>query len=196
MSRTAPVRVAVIVGSIREGRFGPTAAEWFVGNAQRHDGVEVDVVDLAHTRLPERLVEDDEDTPAEVHALSERLSRADAFVVVTAEYNRSFPASLKTAIDWFYEEWQAKPVGFVSYGGISAGMGAVEQLRLVFAELQAATVRDAVCFPNYWDLFDVDGNWPKDRKGPDEAARTMLDKLTWWARALGTHREAVPYPKN
>ncbi len=76
------------------------------------------------------------------------LSEADAFIVVTPEYNHSFTASLKFVLDLVYEPWQGKPVAFVSYGGISGGLRAVEQLRLVFAELHAVTVRDTVSFAN------------------------------------------------
>ncbi|GAB3832488.1 hypothetical protein GCM10027610_024720 [Dactylosporangium cerinum] len=76
-----------------------------------------------------------------------RLTAADAFVVVTPEYNRSFPAPLKTAIDWFYEEWHAKPVTFVSYGRESGGLHATAQLRQVFNELQTVTMRNTVSLP-------------------------------------------------
>ncbi|GAA0981437.1 NAD(P)H-dependent oxidoreductase [Nocardiopsis tropica] len=190
---TAPVRVAVIVGSTREGRFCPTAADWFAGRAETHAGVEVDVVDLAAARLPDTLVESSP-LPAEVGALAPRIAAADAFVVVTPEYNHSFPAPLKTAVDWFFDEWRAKPVGFVSYGGVSGGLRAVEQLRLVFAELQATTVRSTVCFPNFWDRFDADGGWPRSPEGAEEAAADMLAQLTWWAHALRAHRGRVPYP--
>ncbi|WP_435107427.1 NADPH-dependent FMN reductase [Nocardiopsis synnemataformans] len=191
-SGDAPVRVCVIVGSTREGRFGPTAAAWFQDRARQYDGVETDVVDLAEDRLPDRLVEGE--LPAAVAALAPRLAAADAFVVVTPEYNHSFPAPLKTAIDWFVGEWRAKPVGFVSYGGVSGGLRAVEQLRQVFAELRAVTVRDSVSFADFWDRFDADGGWPSEPKAAEGAAAGMLDELTWWARALRAHREAVPYP--
>ncbi len=76
-----------------------------------------------------------------VAAFRERIDRADAFVVVTPEYNHAYPAVLKFMIDCAYAEWQAKPVAFVSYGGISGGLRAVEQLRLVFAELHADAAR-------------------------------------------------------
>ena len=78
----------------------------------------MDVIDLADARLPDVL---STEPAASVQATSQRLGAADAFVVVTPEYNRSFPASLKNAIDWHFKEWQAKPVGFVSYGGMSGG---------------------------------------------------------------------------
>lgn len=191
-SGDAPVRVCVIVASAREGRFGPTAAAWFRERTRGHGGVAVDPVDLAGTRLPERLTEGE--PPAAVAALAPRLAAADAFVVVTPEYNHSFPAPLKTAIDWFVDEWRAKPVGFVSYGGASGGLRAVEQLRQVFAELRAVTVRDSVSFADFWDRFDAEGGWPSEPEAAEEAAARMLDELTWWARALRAHRAAVPYP--
>ena len=121
----------------------------------------MDVIDLAEARLPDVL---SNQPAASVTATSQRLAAADAFVVVTPEYNHSFPASLKNAIDWHFKEWQAKPVGFVSYGGMSGGLRAVEHLRQVFVELHAVTVRDAVSFHGVWGLFDTDGQ-PKDAAG-------------------------------
>lgn len=136
-----PIRVAVIVGSVREGRQGKAVTDWFLGAAAGHGGLELDVIDLADVDLP--LVMPGwggEPTPAAAAVLagvSPRLAQADAFVVVTPEYNHSFPAALKNVIDWHYAQWRAKPVGFVSYGGLGGGLRAVEQLRLVFAELRA-----------------------------------------------------------
>src|SRR3954452_10012429 len=137
------LRLAIIIGSTREGRFAPTVARWFGEQADRRDDLTVDVVDLAEAQLPDTLT----NTPGpKVEALRQRLSGAEAFVVVTPEYNRSFPASLKNAIDWYSKEWRAKPVAFVSYGGIAGGLRAVEQLRQVFTELHAVTIRDTVSF--------------------------------------------------
>ncbi|TDC57491.1 NADPH-dependent oxidoreductase [Actinomadura sp. KC345] len=183
------LRLAVIVGSTREGRFGPTAARWFLGRARQRRDMDVDVLDLAEDRLPAVLTAD---RPPEVEAVGRRLEAADAYVVVTAEYNHSFPASLKNAIDWFLTEWQAKPVGFVSYGGVAGGLRAVEQLRLVFAELHAVTVRDSVSFSNYPGLFDGAGD-PVDPETCDGAAKIMLDQLAWWAGALREARARTPY---
>lgn len=196
-SAHAATRLAVIVGSVREGRFGPVVASWFAGEAARFGGFdEVDVVDLADHRLP--LVfpgfgtEPDAETARISGKLSERLNAADAFVVVTPEYNHSFPASLKNAVDWFHAEWQAKPVGFVSYGGMSGGLRAVEQLRQIFAELHAVTVRDSLSFHSAWDRFDDDGR-PHDAEGTSLAAKGMLGQLKWWADALSAARVRKPY---
>ena len=90
-------------------------------------------------------------------SLQQALGLADAFVVVTPEYNHGYPAPLKELIDSVNAEWQAKPVAFVSYGGVSGGLRAVEQLRLVFAELHAVTIRDSVSFPGAWEQFDESG---------------------------------------
>lgn len=120
------------------------------------------------------------------------LSAADAFVVLTPEYNHSFPAGLKNLIDWHYTEWRAKPVALVSYGGLAGGLRAAEHLRQVFAELHAVTVRDTVSFHGAGASFDADGK-PRDSAGPAAAADVMLDQLAWWARALREAKEKRPY---
>jgi NAD(P)H-dependent FMN reductase len=122
--------------------------------------------------------------------LHRRLEQADAFVVVTPEYNHGYPASLKQAIDLAKRPWQAKPVGFVSYGGLSGGLRAVEQLRLVFAELHATTVRDTVSLHSPWSAFEAGGAGPA---GADAAAQILLDRLAWWGSALRRARTALPY---
>ncbi|MFI0351791.1 NADPH-dependent FMN reductase [Actinomadura sp. 9N407] len=187
------LRMAIIIGSTRSGRFGPTVAGWFAGHARRRPDLDVDVVDLAGVRLPDTLGDHDEPVPAPVRELAPRLAAADAFVVVTPEYNRSFPAPLKTAIDWYYEEWKAKPVALVSYGRESGGLHAAAQLRQIFAELHAVTIRDGIALPCYWEDFAADGTWPKTNAACNTAVKTTLDQLAWWARALRDARTAVPY---
>ena len=123
----------------------------------------VDPIDLAHAGLRSvhpRTLDPDE------QLYVERIGRADGFVVVTPEYNHAYPAGLKHAIDLPRDEWRQKPVAFVSYGGLAGGLRAVEQLRLVFAELHATTVRDTVSFHNFYECFD-DAGQPHDRTGTD-----------------------------
>jgi NAD(P)H-dependent FMN reductase len=189
MSNNNSLHLAIIIGSTRQGRFAPTVADWFAGQASQRDDMTVDVIDLAEARLPDVLSE----KPApELAAITSRLVDADAFVVVTPEYNHSFPAPLKTAIDWHSKEWRAKPVGFVSYGGISGGLRAVEQLRQVFAELHAVTVRDTVSFHGAWAQFDPEGRL-KDPDRYEKTARSMLDQLAWWGYALREAKAQRPY---
>lgn len=175
----APVRLTVIVASTRPGRFGPIVASWFVRQAAARDGLVVDVLDLAALEVAGA-------------RLAAAVGGADAVVVVTPEYNHSFPGPLKIAVDSLRDEWLAKPVGFVSYGGISGGLRAVEALRLVFAELHAVTVRDTVSFPLAWERFDTDGE-PTDGAAVCAAAGRLLDQLTWWADATRAARENRAY---
>jgi NAD(P)H-dependent FMN reductase len=192
------LNLAVIIGSVREGRFGPVVANWFVEQAEQHGQFAVDLIDLADTPLPLELppvlpaLEPNMARPAEMAGLTRRIEAADVIVVVTPEYNRSFPASLKAAIDWHYTEWQAKAIGFVGYSGGSGGVLAVEHLRQVFSELQAHTVRDYVTFPRYYQLFSPDGTL-RDAEGPNAAAKVLLDQLLWWGSVLRDARRDRPY---
>lgn len=189
----APLKVAVILGSNREGRFGPVIADWFLGRAARYEGIETELIDVVTARLPTALSFcPTPEEAARVAAVSARLAAADAFVVLTPEYNHSFPAPLKNLIDWHRAEWQAKPVAFVSYGGRSGGLRAVEQLRQVFAETHTVSVRDTVSFHNAGALFDDEGNH-RDPADVDAAAKALLDQLVWWGNALRDARNRHPY---
>jgi NAD(P)H-dependent FMN reductase len=184
-----PLNLGIVIGSTRQGRFAPTIANWFSARASLREDMRVDIVDLAEANLPDTL----SDKPAlEVTAITRRLAAADAFVIVTPEYNHSFPAPLKTAIDWHSKQWQAKPVGFVSYGGVSGGLRAVEQLRLVLAELHAVTVRDTVSFHGAWGLFTPDGLL-KHPEHHERATNSMLNQISWWGHALQKAKEEQPY---
>lgn len=186
------LRLGVIIGSTRNDRFCPIPSRWIAEHARQRGDLEVDVIDLLDEDLPVIQNGDDENTPLpdRVLALQPRIVEADAFIVVTPVYNRSFPASLKNAIDWYFEEWSAKAIGFVSYGGINGGIPAVEHLRQVFNEVNAATVRNSVSFANFWEKFDEDGQ-PIDSVGTNAAAKSLLDQLTWWGHALRNARRAT-----
>jgi NAD(P)H-dependent FMN reductase len=120
------LKLAVIVGSIRDGRYCPTVSAWFAGQAQAHADYDVDVIDLADVPLPLQgqvtPVPTGDYAAPEVRAFAKRIGAADGFVIVTPEYNHGYPGPLKIAIDAVYPEWIAKPVGFVSYGGIAGGL--------------------------------------------------------------------------
>jgi NAD(P)H-dependent FMN reductase len=191
-------KLVIIIGSVREGRFGPTVASWVADQSRTHGAFDVEVVDLAEAEVPPTLpavspkyAGDGYPRPAGMAALTAALDRADAFIVVTPEYNHSYPASLKAAIDWHFTQWTAKPVAFVSYGGAAGGRHAVLHLENVLTELHAVTIRDGLAFPNYFTAWQ-DGH-PLD---PETSgyAKTLLDQLAWWAGALRSAREAVPYP--
>lgn len=175
------LRLALIYGSVREGRFCDIVARWAASEVTRRAEFALDPIDPA------------DGWPAIDAALfRSRLDAADAVILVTPEYNHSYPGPLKMLIDSAGREWQAKPVAFVSYGGVSGGLRAVEHLRGVVAELHAVALRDTVSFPNAWELFGRNGR-PIDEFGPSQAMRTMLDQLAWWARTLKAGREASTY---
>ena len=195
---TEHIELVIIIGSVREGRFGPVVAEWVAERAREHGAFKVEVVDLADVEIPVALpaappkfAGADYPRPAGMAPLTTALDRADAILIVTPEYNHSYPASLKAAIDWHFTHWTAKPVGFVSYGGAAGGRHAVLHLENVLTELHAVTIRDGLSFPNYFTSWQ-DGR-PLDSDA-DTYARAMLDQLAWWAAALSNARSTVPYP--
>jgi NAD(P)H-dependent FMN reductase len=179
------IKVAVIYGSTRPGRFCDTVVRWTVERIVASGRYEIEVIDPA-------------EAPGggggglAARPMQERLSEADAFVVVTPEYNHGYPAPLKELIDSCGPEWHAKPVAFVSYGGVSGGLRAVEQLRLVFAELHAVTIRDSVSFAGAWEQFDAAGAVVNPER-VHRSMETVLHRLQWWALALRNARGAMPY---
>ncbi|MEQ8288076.1 NAD(P)H-dependent oxidoreductase [Thalassospira sp.] len=182
--------VAVIYGSAREGRFCDTVGNWVVRTLKTDRDISVDVLDPAVLNLPAAHVGAEHQGVRDLHAT---LGEADAFIVVTPEYNHSFTGELKLLIDAAKAQWKRKPLAFVSYGGMAGGLRAVEQLRLVFAELHVVTMRDVVSFANAWDRFDASGVPVDD--GTDAALCHMVTDLKWWAGALRDARYPQAAPK-
>jgi NAD(P)H-dependent FMN reductase len=186
MNNTDPLRVAVVIGSNREGRFGDVVAHWFIESVSAMDGLDLDTIDLADLDLHTSIRAT---PPPTVSAISTRVADADAFVFITPEYNHSYPASIKAFIDHHVDEWSGKAVGFVSYGGMGGGLRSVEALRLVFASLNAVTVRNTVSFANAWNQF-VDG--VPVYEGSDAAAESLVNQIKWWGHALRQARRGTP----
>ncbi|NTX14964.1 NAD(P)H-dependent oxidoreductase [Myxococcus sp. CA056] len=190
-------RLGIVIGSTRPGRRAEVVARWVHAAGQRHAAVvagdaTLELVDLADHDLP--LL--DEPIPAirgdYRHAHTRKWAATvgafDGFVFVTPEYNHSFPAALKNAIDFLYAEWNDKAAGFVSYGGLG-GVRAVEHLRTTLAEVKVATVRAQVSLSKYTDvaLFTDPGNW-SPAPAQEAALHTLLDEVLAWSRALKTLR--------
>lgn len=192
-------KLLIIVGSVRAGRFGPVVASWVADRARAHGGFDVGVLDLADVELPLALPADSPKfagdaypRPAGLGPVTAALADADAFVLVTPEYNHSYPASLKAAIDWHFTQWAAKPVAFVSYsGGATGGRHAVLHLENVLSELHAVPLQARLAFPEYFTRWRDGAPLDPESEG---YAKALLDQLAWWAAALRTAREAVPYP--
>jgi NAD(P)H-dependent FMN reductase len=138
----------ILIASVRSARVGGAVGEWVARRATEHGGFTLDVVDLAELRLP--LMEEPEHPKLRRYAAdhtkawSERVDAADGFVLVMPEYNHSFTAPLKNALDYLVEEWRGKPVGTVSYGGLAGGSRAVVALEPVLANLELQSVRPGV----------------------------------------------------
>ncbi|WP_337182287.1 NADPH-dependent FMN reductase [Shinella sp.] len=179
--------IALIYGSGRQGRFADTIAGWLepeLAGFGQYDIVRVDPAELAFT--PGGL------DAASAGIVESAISQADAFLIVTPEYNHAYPAALKAVIDCCFRPWHAKPVAFVSYGGVSGGLRAVEQLRLVFAELHAVAIRETVSLAHAWTQFDPAGNPFRPGQLNGQLA-VLMKRLTWWAEALKAARIATRY---
>ena len=188
------LKVKIIMGSTREGRNGGKVGEYVQGVAATEPGWEVEYLDLKTLDLPmyadavsPSFRESLDGLPEVIKEWSHSIEEADAYIIVTPEYNHGYPAPLKNAIDWLFKEWNRKPVAFVSYGALLAGGRAVEQLRQVVAELHMTSIRAQVLFPAVWEAFDTNGQ-PKD-PATEERVRGMFRELSWWGNALKEARE-------
>jgi NAD(P)H-dependent FMN reductase len=178
MPRLRP-RLSIVIASTRPGRAGVPIAEWFAARARAHGAFAVEIIDLAEVDLP---FMDEPNHPrlrryvhAHTQAWSARVDAADAFVFVTPEYNYGFTAPLKNAIDYLHEEWQHKPVGFVSYGGVAAGTRAVQMLKQVVTTLKMVPLVEAVSIP-FHTQFIADGV-VQANDVVEQAATVMLGEL-------------------
>ena len=186
------IKIAIILGSTRPGRNGEAVAKWVYQVAQKRGDAEFELVDIKDFNLP--LL--DEPAPPimgqyskpHTKAWAAKIGSFDAYVFVTPEYNHGTSGALKNAIDFLFAEWNNKAAGFVSYGG-AGGARAVEQLRLVLAEVQIATVRNQVLLSMFTDFE----NFSVFKPGPQQktSVNAMLDQLIAWGAALKTLREPV-----
>ena len=168
-------KLMIVVGSVRPGRAGLPVAEWVREHATASSDFEIDFVDLAELALP---FMDEPNHPAKrqytkPHTLawSERVDAADAFIFVTPEYNHSYAPALANAIDFLSQEWWRKPVGFVSYGGVSAGSRGVSSIEPVLTTVGLVKAGANVEIP-FIGTRVVDGAFE-----PNEKESAILGKL-------------------
>lgn len=179
----APIKVAIITGSTREGRFGGMPAEWIARKAADHGGLDVTPIDLRDHDLPFFGAPDASEGQMQAAQDFVALMQGfDAYILTVAEYNHAPTAVLKNALD--HLDAMRKPVAYVAYGGVG-GARAVEHLRAITAELRMVSVRDAVHI-TYADLKPLMAGEAalSDMKHLANNATTMLDELAWWARLL------------
>jgi NAD(P)H-dependent FMN reductase len=185
------LRIAIVIGSTRPGRVGEQVGRWVYDLAKERDDAEFELVDLAEVNLP--LL--DEPAPPMMGKYSKPHTKKwaslvdsfDAFVFVTPEYNHATSGALKNALDYLYAEWNDKAAGFVGYGS-AGGTRAVENLRVVLAELQVATVRNQVALSLFDDFEQMQRLKPRERHAKDLTG--MLDQLVAWGTAMKSVRES------
>lgn len=185
-------RIAILIGTSRQGRFADQPARWLMEMAGQRDDADYDLLDLRDFPLP---FFDEPASPMFVppadpvaQRWAQTLERYDGFVIIAAEYNHSMSGVLKNALDYAYREFNRKAVAFAGYGGVGAAR-AIEQLRLVCVELQMAPVKAAV----HMNMPEFLGIWREGKSFDDyphlaQAAGAMFDDLNWWTRALKAAR--------
>jgi NAD(P)H-dependent FMN reductase len=191
-------KLGVVTASVREGRVGEPVSEWFVNVARKHGGFDVTPIDLKAQQLPllqepvhPRLQQyKDERTKA----WSALVAAQDAFVFVSPEYNFSSPPALVNALDHLYNEWNYKAAGFVTYGGVSGGLRAVQMTKTIVSALKMVPIVEAVTVSFVAQFLDKETGAFNATEAHEKAARTMLDELVRWTGALAQLRAPKPAP--
>jgi NAD(P)H-dependent FMN reductase len=185
----------VITASTRPTRQGPLVAEWLLGRCRADGRFRVEPIDLADPALP---LFDEPEHPKlrryvheHTRAWSATIERADALVFVTPEYNFGMPPSLLNALDYLVWEWAYKPLGFVSYGGVSGGLRSVQMIKLTATALRMMPIPEAVAFQFFTQHVDEPAGVFAPPESQDAAAQLMLDELLKWGTALEALREAA-----
>jgi NAD(P)H-dependent FMN reductase len=196
MSDTAPLTIAVLLGSVRVDRQGIKAARLLV-SALENRGHEAVLVDPKEIRLPllDRMYKEypKGGAPAELEQLASLYRRADGFLLVSAEYNHGVPPALKNLLDHFLEEyfWRPSAIACYSAGGFG-GVRAAMQLRMILGELGMPSIPSLFSIPRIGEALADDGQ-PKDERTTKQMER-FLDEFEWYAHALRRQRASgTPY---
>lgn len=190
------LQLLVILGSNRPGRIGERVGRWVLKSLEVFPEFKVDFADLAHIDLGISLSAHHPRSgiyEGGAKELASKLEVADAFIIITPEYNHGYPAILKQAIDSVYAEWFAKPGAIVSYGAASAGLRASEQIRQVLAELRTHITRNGIAISGASQKIDENGTWI-GVEDMDPAFKSVVDELFWWTSALKVARQTTVYP--
>jgi len=187
----------IITASTRPGRKGPALANWIFDLAKKHTEFTVELLDLAEINLP---FLDEPNHPSmqkytkdHTKKWSATIAAADAFIFVTPEYNFGYPASLKNALDFLYNEWTYKPVAFVSYGGIAGGTRSMQALKQVISAMNMVPVLEAVNVPFFTKYIDEQNKFNADEI-IQKSAEGMLKELGRWTETLQQMRNKKPHP--
>jgi NAD(P)H-dependent FMN reductase len=186
-------KLKIISSTVRPGRIGPLVTKWVTEAIQKHGGFEVEVLDLGELNLPlmNEAIHPIMQQYEHEHTKqwSAKIGEADAFIFVTAEYDYSYPASLKNALEYLVHEWAYKPAGIVSYSaGAFAGVRAVMSLKGDLLSLRTIGLAEMVNIPLVNQLIDEEGVFhPAEQT--TAAATVMLNQLTRWTKGLKSIKE-------
>ena len=184
------LKVGIILGSTRPNRNGEAVARWVEQQVKDRKDASYELVDLKDFNLPllDEPIPPSQGKYSQPHTKkwAEKIATFDAFIFVTPEYNHATSGALKNAIDFLYAEWNNKAAGFVSYGSMG-GARAVENLRLIMAEIQIADVRAQVMFSLMTDFKNYSEFTPDPRH--EKELDTMVKQLVAWGEAMKTVRE-------
>ena len=185
------LKIGIITGSTRPGRKGAIIAAWVYDLLKSRTDAEFELVDIEDYKLP--LLDEPappfmrQYTKDHTKAWSAKIDSLDAYIFVAPEYNHSSSGALKNAIDFLFQEWHNKSAGFVGYGG-SGGIRAVENLRLVMAEIKIADVRAQVGLSLHSDFENFTTFKPHERH--EKFLHAMADEVIAWGGALKQLRAA------
>jgi NAD(P)H-dependent FMN reductase len=185
-------KLKIISSTVRPGRKGPIVAKWIASLLADQSDFEVELIDLGELNLP---LMNEPNHPAMrkythdyTKAWSETIDGADAFIIVTGEYNYNYPAPLRNALDYLFHEWAYKPAGVVSYGGISGGTRANNALKNDLATLKVVALQEAVNIPFFTTFINEQNEFvPSD--SAKRAAANMLKELLRWTKGLKAIKE-------
>jgi len=193
IGRAGSSKLQIIIGSTRPTREADRVAPWVIDSARAHGGFDVEVLDLRDWPLPmfgEHMgsigdFQDPTYSEPVVKQWNQKIKEADAYLVITPEYNHSIPGVLKNAIDNVFVSFafRNKPLAAVGYsGGIGGGVRAIEHLAQIAIEAELVPLRTSVVIPQVVEAFDVSGK--PVNPVTDISLRVALDDLAWWAATL------------
>jgi NAD(P)H-dependent FMN reductase len=185
------LKLAVIYGSVRSARQGIKAAR-FIARRCEDRGHHVDLIDPLDYRLPllDRMYKEygNGEAPDNLQRLAGIITAADAYIVVSGEYNHTVPPALSNLMDHFLEEYFFKPSAIVCYSaGAFGGVRAAIALRAMLAEMGTSSIPSVLPIPKVQNAFEDDGT-PVEEAWYKRADR-FLEELEWYARALRNARE-------
>ena len=188
-------KILVILGSTREGRRGEKVANWAMSVLSKRSDANFELVDLRDWDFPFYNLPTSPSTEKGMYQSEiqkkwgEKIESAEGFILITPEYNHGYPAVLKNALDYLWFEWNHKPVVFISYGGLSGGIRAIEQLKQVVIELEMIPLIKSISIPRIKTLIDENGKFIE--KSYDKKIESLGKYITLWSKELKRIRKNI-----